>query len=279
MKSVLITGVSSGIGLDTARELISHDFSVFGSVRNKADANTLSERFGEKFIPLFFDVREKTAITAAALQVKQILGDHVLTGLINNAGIAIAGPLMHVGYDDLKKQFDVNVCGVMNVIREFLPLLHNEEKPEQNPGKIINISSVSGGISYPFIGPYAASKHALESLSHSLRRELMLYGIDVIIIAPGTTDTKIWEKANEMPDFSDTDYSHIIARLKASILGDEIQEALPVEKVSRLIRRALTTSKPKTKYLILKHKFMGWYLPRMIPARWLDKMIAHRLGL
>ena len=279
MKSVVITGVSSGIGLDVTRELIEHDFHVFGSVRKIKDAEKLSKIFGDKFKPLIFDVCEKTAIASAAISIKEQLGNNLLTGLINNAGIAVAGPLMHLPHGELQKQFDVNVQGVMNVTREFLPLLGAGKKSDQQPGRIINISSVSGSISYPFIGPYAASKHALESLSESLRRELMLYGIDVILIAPGTTDSMMWAKAKDTPEYKDTDYRDILSRLRDGILGSQRSDALPVEKVSRLIRRALTASKPKTRYVILKHKLMGWYLPRSLPARWLDKMIAHRLGM
>ncbi len=279
MKSVVITGVSSGIGLDTTRELIEHDYHVFGSVRTKEDAKGLSARFGKKFTPLIFDVREKTAIAAAAMQVKNILGDQSLCGLINNAGIVVAGPLIHIPDEQLKAQLDVNVFGVLNVIKEFLPLLGAVKSNNDSPGRIINISSVSGHITYPFIGPYAASKHALESLSEALRRELMIYGIDVVLIIPGNTESLIWEKAKSTPDFKDTDYESIILHLREGLLGGDIHDALPVEKVSRLIHHVLTARKPKTRYVILKHKIMGWILPRILPDRLLDKMIAHRLGL
>jgi NAD(P)-dependent dehydrogenase (short-subunit alcohol dehydrogenase family) len=279
MKSVLITGVSSGIGLDTTRELIEHDYHVFGSVRTKSDARKLSDKFGEKFTPLIFDVCEVTAIVSAAMQVKEKLGNQLLSGLINNAGIVVAGPLMHIPHDELQKQFDVNVYGVMNVIREFLPLLGAINNNNQTPGRIINISSVSGSITYPFIGPYAASKHALESLSEALRRELMLYGIDVILIIPGNTDTLVWDKAKSTPEYKGTDYESIILNLREGLLGGKIDDALPVEKVSRLIHYALRVRKPKNRYIILKHKFMGWYLPKFLPDRWLDKMIANRLGI
>jgi short-subunit dehydrogenase len=279
MKSVVITGVSSGIGLDATRELIEHDFYVFGSVRTIKDAEKLSQKFGDKFRPLIFDICEKTAIASAAIAVREHLGNNLLTGLINNAGIAVAGPLLHLPPGELQKQFDVNVHGFMNVTREFLPLLGAGKDSDQQPGRIINISSVSGTISYPFIGPYAASKHALESLSESLRRELMLYGIDVILIAPGTTDSMMWEKAKDTPEYKDTDYKDILLRLRDGILKSERSDSLPVEKVSRVIHRALTASKPQTRYVILKHKLMGWYLPRLLPARWFDQMIAHRLGM
>ncbi len=279
MNYVLITGVSSGIGLDTAQQLLEHGYHVFGSVRQADDAEKLSQKFGDKFTPLIFDVREKSAIIAAALQVKKVVGNEILDGLINNAGIAVAGPLIHISDEELKNQFEVNVYGVMNVIREFIPLLSSESKQSKRPGRIINVSSVSGNITYPFIGPYAASKHALQSLSEALRRELLIYGIDVIMIIPGNTETLIWEKARQTPDFKGTDYELIISRLREGLLGGEVHDALPVSKVSRLILKVLKTKKPKTRYVILKHNFTGWFLPRILPDRWLDKMIAHRLGL
>jgi NAD(P)-dependent dehydrogenase (short-subunit alcohol dehydrogenase family) len=279
MNSVLITGASSGIGLDTARELIEHEYHVFGGVRKEEDAQRLTENFGDRITPLIFDVRDQKAIDAAAVQVEKILGENLLSGVINNAGIVVAGPLMHLKYEDVHKQFEVNVQGVLNVTRRFLPLLGAIKNNQKKPGRIVNISSVSGRISYPFIGPYAASKHALESISASLRRELMLYGIDVILIEPGNTDTPIWDKARTLSEFSDTDYAEIIAHLREGLLNGEIHDLLPVSKVSHTIRIALTARKPKIRYAVVKRKLMGWYLPRLLPERWLDRIIAQRLGM
>jgi NAD(P)-dependent dehydrogenase (short-subunit alcohol dehydrogenase family) len=279
MMYVLITGVSSGIGLDTARELIEHGYHVFGSVRKEKDAQKLREIFKDKITPLIFDVRDQDAINSAAEIVQKKLGNQLLTGLINNAGIAVAGPLMHVSDTELKNQLDVNVHGMLNVTRRFLPLLGAKTEKSNQPGRIINISSVSGRISYPFIGPYAASKHALESLSEALRRELMLYGIDVILIEPGNTDTAIWVKARAIPEFKNTDYAEIIAHLREGLLSGQVYDALPVKKISHTIRIALTARKPKLRYVVVKHKIMGWYLPRLLPARWLDRIISKRLGM
>jgi len=279
MNYVLITGVSSGIGLGTAEELLARGYHVFGSVRQRKDFDMLKETQGENFTPLLFDVCDRKAIAAAAVKVKTILADSLLSGLINNAGTVVGGPLMHISYDDLQYQLDVNVHGVMNVTREFLPLLGARKNNTLKPGRIINISSVSGRISYPFIGPYAASKHALESLSESLRRELMLYGIDVIIIEPGNTNTPLWNKARDLPDYSDTDYAEIMSHLKEGLLSGSVHDAIPVENVSKIIHRALKSKKPKTHYVILKHRLMGWILPRLLPRRWLDNIIANRLGL
>lgn len=279
MEFVVITGVSSGIGHNTARYLLERDYHVFGSVRSTSDADRVAQEMGKNFTPLVFDVRDIDAIREAAGIVRQKLDGKLLSGLINNAGVVIAGPLIHVSPEDLKYQMDVNVFGVMNVIREFLPLLGADMENTEPPGRIINISSVSGRITFPFIGPYAISKHALESMSTALRRELMLYGIDVIIVEPGNTDTPIWQKASQLPEYGDSDYAPVLAHLKKSLLSGSVHDALPVEKVSRVIYTALTASQPKTHYLILKKKIMGWLLPRLLPVRFLDRIIAQRLRL
>lgn len=279
MNFVVITGVSSGIGHNAARFLIEQGYHVFGSVRNSRDAERVGQEMEKNFTPLIFDVRDIEAIHESVEIVNQKLNGKLLSGLINNAGVVVAGPMIHISPEDLKYQMDVNLFGVMNVIREFLPMLGASRENTQPPGRIINISSVSGRITYPFIGPYAISKHALESLSTALRRELMLYGIDVIIIEPGNTDTPIWQKASELPEYSNSDYAPVMKHLKKSLLSGSVHDALPVEKVSRIIHTALTDRKPKSHYVVLKKRIMGWLLPRLLPVRFLDRIIAQRLRL
>ncbi len=277
--SVLITGVSSGIGLAAAQEFIEHGFHVFGSVRSKMDAGRLAEELGVKFTPLIFDVRDSEAIGAAARTTQNALQGKKLDGLVNNVGIAVSGPLMHISPEELSEQFDINVTGVLRVVQAFLPMLGAKKDFAGRPGRIVNISSVSGRIAFPFIGPYAASKHALEALSDALRRELMMYNIDVVVIEPGNTETPIWEKAKARPVYQDTDYAEVISLLRHSLLDQPESDALDAHEVARIIRLAVCLPNPKTRYLILKRKFMGWYLPRLLPDRWLDRIVAKRLGM
>ena len=278
MKSVVITGVSTGIGLDAARRLLQRGYRVFGSVRKQADADRLQAELGENFVPLLFDVTDGEAVDTAVSQVKSIIGSSGLYGLVNNAGISITGPLMHVSIDDLRWQFEVNLFGLLDVTQKFLPLLGATKDASFPPGRIVNISSVSGKITYPFMGPYAASKHALEALSDALRRELLLYGIDVIVIEPGTTQTPIIEKtAVQSNNYENTDYGEVMAEFGKKAVARQ-DSALPVAKVTDAIVTALEKPKPKTRYAVPRKWFMGWIAPRLLPDRLFDKIVANQLG-
>ena len=178
--SVVVTGVSSGIGLGIAESLVAEGVRVFGSVRKREDANRLEQHFGARFVPLTFDVTDLSAVKAASRQVRDALGGEPLLGLVNNAGVGTAGPLLHVPLDEVRRQIEVNLIGSLSVIQQFAPLLCARTK--SRAGRIVNIGSTAGRIGIPFMGAYSASKHAMEGLSESLRRELLLYGIDVITV-------------------------------------------------------------------------------------------------
>lgn len=278
MPHVVITGVSSGIGYDAVRFLLGKGFYVFGSVRKQADAERVQADFGDNFRPLLFDVTDGEGVETAVSTVKTTIGNTGLTALVNNAGIVTPGPLMHLTPAELRRQLEVNVVGVLSITQAFLPLLGAAKDAAHPPGRIINISSVSGKIAYPFMGAYAASKHALEAMSDALRRELMLYGIDVILIEPGTVQTPIIAKfAGQVERFRPTDYGPILEPMAAAV--DERQRsALPVELVSRTIYEAITSSKPKARYPLPRKWLTGWLLPRLLPDRWLDRMAARQLG-
>src|SRR6185436_12449117 len=208
MRSVVVTGVSTGIGWGILKVLTQKGFRVFGSVRKTEDAERLSKEFGENYVPLIFDVTDEPAVQAAAKQVREQLHGETLFGLVNNAGIAIAAPLIHVPTDDFRHQLEVNLVSVLIVTKAFVPLLGSDRSQRGAPGRIVNISSVGGKNGGPFLGPYSASKHGLEGFSESLRRELMLYGIDVIIIGPGSVATPIWDKGEktDLSQYENTDY-------------------------------------------------------------------------
>ena len=273
MKSIVITGVSTGIGHGTAAELCRRGYRVFGSVRTEDQAARLQREFGSSFTPLLFDVTDADAVGRAAARVKEEIGDDGLFGLVNNAGISNPGPLTSLSPDVLRQHFEVNVVGVLQVVQAFLPLLRASKT--HPPGRIVNISSVSGRIAYPFMGPYAASKHALEALSDSLRRELLIYGVDVIVIQPGAIDTPIWDKAAHIrTSFDGTDYQ---PALRGIDLSAERRSALPVSAVARRIVDALVLRRPKTRYAVPDRLFRFWLLPRWLPDRWLDRAIDRLL--
>ncbi|MCP4419699.1 MAG: SDR family oxidoreductase [Chloroflexi bacterium] len=280
MKFIVVTGASTGIGYDAARYLIEHGYHVFGSVRKVTDGERVQAELGEQFSPLLFDVTDGAAVETAVSQVTQKVGSSGLAGLVNNAGIAIAGPLMHISLDEFKHQFDVNLFGLLDVTQKFLPLLGATSNASHPPGRIVNISSVSGKIVYPFMGPYAASKHALEALSDALRRELLIYGIDVIVIEPGSVQTPIWAKAQELDtdQYDQTDYKSILDSMK-KVFVNQGKTGIPVEQVSEAIFTALTAVNPKTRYVLARKLLTGWLLPRYMPDRRFDKIIAKRLGI
>lgn len=279
MRSVLVTGVSTGIGWAAASSLIKNNFHVFGSVRKQIDAERLSREFGAQFTPLLFDVTDEAAVQAAAAQVRAHLSGQTLAGLVNNAGIAVPGPLLHLPIDELRRQLEINVIGQVIVTQAFAPLLGADRTLQGVPGRIINISSVAGKMAMPFVGPYAMSKHALEAFSESLRRELMLYGIDVIIIGPGAIVTPIWDKAEalDISPYEKSDYRNVLEKFR-DFMVQRGKAGLPAEAMGELILHTLTTPKPKVRYAIVAQKMQNWYIPRLLPKRFFDNLIAKQLG-
>jgi NAD(P)-dependent dehydrogenase (short-subunit alcohol dehydrogenase family) len=279
-RTVVVTGASTGIGLAIARVLAGHGVHVFGSVRRQVDADRIGNDLGSSFTPLLFDVTDAAAIHAAVPVVAEQLGGRTLWGLVNNAGIGIGGPLIHQPLDEVRRILEVNVVGALAATQAFAPLLGTDRSRAGKPGRIVNISSVAGRMSAPFLGAYAASKRGLEGLSHSLRRELMLYGIDVILVNPGSVATPIWDKV-EMSDgsrYAHTEYALIATRFLAAALKSG-RAGLPPEAVGEVVWTALSASRPRTFYPVLQRKLLNWTIPLALPARVLDRLIAKRLGL
>jgi NAD(P)-dependent dehydrogenase (short-subunit alcohol dehydrogenase family) len=279
MKSVVVTGASTGIGWGCAKVLIASGFRVFGSVRKQTDANGLSQEFGNSFTPLIFDVTDEAAVAAGAKQVETALGAETLFGLVNNAGIVVPGPLLYLKIDDFRHQIAVNLTGQLIVTQAFTPLLGADRSRKGAPGRIVMISSVGGKNALPFLGPYNASKFALEGLSESLRRELMLLGIDVIIVAPGAVAMPIWDRANaaDVAQFANTPYMPALEKMKAFMISNG-KKGLPPEKLGEAVKTALTVPKPKTRYTVTPQPVQN-LMANTLPKRIVDNMIARRLGL
>ena len=279
MQSVVITGASTGIGWATAKLLLERGFRVFGSVRKQADADRLSNEFGANFTPLLFDITDEAAVLAAAREVRAALDGETLTGLVNNAGIAVAGRVLELAADEFRRQMDVNVIGPIISTQAFGPLLGSDPSLKGPKGRIVMISSVAGKSGNPLASAYSASKHAIEGLSESLRREMMLFGIDVIIVAPGAVKTPIWSKAEDVDIsvYRNSPYFPALQKIRKFMLNlGEI--GLPPEKIAEVIADALTSASPKVRYQLtpdpMRHLITG-----MLPKRMVDKIIARRLGL
>jgi len=279
MQSVIVTGVSTGIGWGITKVLIQHGFRVFGSVRKQEDAERLTKEFGEAFVPLIFDITNASDVQEAAQKVREQLKGETLFGLVNNAGIAVPAPLMHQSIEDFRQQLEVNLIGQLIVTQGFLPLLGADHSLKGKPGRIINISSVGGKNGAPFLGAYAASKHALEGLSESLRRELMLYGIDVIIIGPGAVATPIWDKAEKVDAslYGHTEYAEAGRRMQKYMIEDGKKGYSP-EKVGEVVLQALTTPKPHVRYAVVPGNPISRTIQKLLPKRVIDGIIARNLG-
>lgn len=279
MKAVVVTGVSSGIGEAAAKLLAARGFKVYGSVRKPEDGARLKSEIGENFEPLVFDVIDEAAVKVAAEKVRADLGGGMLAGLVNNAGISIPGPSLMVPVAKWRQQLEVNVIGPVIVMQAFAPLLGTDLSQKGEPGKIVNITSVAGKRAFPFQGPYAASKHGLEAVSEALRRELMLYGIDVIIIGPGPIRTAIWAKGAKA-DFSAYDGTPYLAPMQKlrEIMQAGGMKGLPPEDVAELIHHALTSARVFPRYTIAPGKFRRWLLSKL-PLRVFDRIIARQIGL
>ena len=252
---------------------------MFGSARKEADADRLKREFGANFTPLLFDVTDEAAVLAAARQVRAALNGETLFGLVNNAGIAVAGPVLELAADEFRRQMDVNVIGPIISTQAFGPLLGSDPSLKGRKGRIVMISSVAGKNGNPLTGAYAASKHAIEGLSESLRREMMLFGIDVIIIAPGPVKTPIWSKAEEVDisAYRNSPFFPALERMRKFMqhLGEI---GLPPEKIAERIADALTSASPKVRYQIAPDP-MRHLMSAVLPKRMVDKIIARRIGL
>jgi NAD(P)-dependent dehydrogenase (short-subunit alcohol dehydrogenase family) len=279
MRSVVITGASTGIGWATAKLLLTRGFRVFGSVRKPADADRLRSELGANFTPLLFDVTDEAAVLAAAREVRAALNGETLAGLVNNAGIALGGPLLELAVDDFRRQLEVNVVGPVIATQAFAPLLGSDPSLKGPKGRIVMISSVAGKSGNPLSSPYVASKHAIEGLSETLRREMMLFGIDVIIIAPGAVKTPIWSKTDDLDISRYRNSPYFPAAEKVLAFTRHLSEiAMPPEKIADAIANALTSAHPKVRYQLTPDP-MRHLITAILPKRMVDRIIAKRLGL
>jgi len=280
MKSVVITGVSSGIGRGAAKVLVEKGFHVFGSVRKADDAKEVTTMLGDAFTPLIFDVTDEQSVQNAAQFVREQLQGETLFGLVNNAGIAVLGPLTHIPVDEYRQQLEVNLVGPFLVTQAFVPLLGADHSLKGEPGRIINISSVGGKMAGPFIGPYHVSKFGLEGFSDSLRRELMPYGIDVIVIGPGSVATATWDKAEavDLSRYEGTDYASALEKYRRYMVEGGRKGYSP-ERLGTEIWKALTVAHPRVRYAVVPQRFVNWTLPLLLSKRQVDKLTARNLGL
>jgi NAD(P)-dependent dehydrogenase (short-subunit alcohol dehydrogenase family) len=270
--AVVITGASTGIGHASALHLSSLGFQVFAGVRRDEDAERLRAAGNGSIEPLHIDVTDQRSIDAAAESVRAATGGSI-AGLVNNAGIAVPGPLEYLPMDEFRRQIEVNLTGQVAVTQAFLPMLRASR------GRIVNIGSIGGRVALPLLGPYAASKHAMEGLTDSLRRELKPAGIQVSIVRPGPIATEIWERGNSTADELlermpgvEAHYGPAIAASRAWA-SERAGEAVPPSVVAGVVADALTADKPRTRYLVGPRAKLLVRLREVLPDRWFDYLI------
>jgi NAD(P)-dependent dehydrogenase (short-subunit alcohol dehydrogenase family) len=279
-RAVVVTGASSGIGRASVLELERLGFQVFAGVRKAADGDSLRAESRGNVTPVMIDVTDQESIRSASSQVGEAVGEGGLAGLVNNAGVAISGPLEFVPIDELRRQIEINLVGQVAVTQAFLALLR------KGRGRIVNVSSIGGRVALPFVGPYAASKFGIEAVSDSLRRELRPWGIEVSVIEPGSVATPIWDKgtatadelAAGMPAEGRELYGDAIEAVRKAV-AETASRGMPPETVAKSISHALTAAKPKTRYLVGRDAKVRARIAKVIPDRVFDRMIARAMGI
>jgi NAD(P)-dependent dehydrogenase (short-subunit alcohol dehydrogenase family) len=277
--AVLISGASTGIGRACAEHLDSLGFTVFAGVRKQSDADSLRGAGSGRIQPLMLDVTQSESI-AAAMRTVEEAGAAGLAGLVNNAGISVGGPLEFVPTDELRRQLEVNFIGQVLIIQAALPALRKAR------GRIVNMTSIGGRLASPFLGPYNASKYALEAVTDALRLELRQFGIEVAAVEPGAVVTPIWQKGRasaeqavaSMPADAMQLYGPGIAAISKFIDQGERTGVPPLE-VARAVEHALTATRPKTRYVVGRDAKIRLILTRLLPTRVMDRVVVRAMGI
>lgn len=276
--AVLITGASTGIGKATALRLDRLGFHVFAGVRRTEDGETLQREASERLRPVRIDVTEQRSIDEAAELIAA--SGLALTGLVNNAGVGTGGPYEFLPIDTIRRQFEVNYFGHVAVTQAFIPALRHTQ------GRIVNMGSIAGLMAAPFVGPYSASKFALEAFTDSLRVELAPWQIGVSIVEPGVISTPIWEKATEtisqlrsdLPEEALTLYSDAIEAVEDWVERSE-KTAIEADKVAQAVEHALTAKRPKARYLVGGDAKQQAFVTKWLPTRLRDWLVRRDLGI
>jgi NAD(P)-dependent dehydrogenase (short-subunit alcohol dehydrogenase family) len=271
--SIVITGASSGIGEACAVHFDKKGFRVFAGVRKASDGEALREKTSDRLTPLVMDVTDPESIADAVGHIER----KEISGLVNNAGIAVSGPIELIPIPRLREQLEVNVIGQVAVTQAFMPLLRNGR------GRIVNIGSIAGRSALPFTGPYSASKYALEAITDALRMELREWGMSVSIIEPGAVRTPIWDKSLKRADDMLQEISSEGLDLYRYMLGKmrkaaehQAHAGCPVEDVVQAVDHAMTSPKPKTRYVIGREAHMRVLMTHLSDRR-RDKIILKRI--
>ena len=277
MKSVLVTGASTGIGEACALRLDRLGHRVYAGVRSEKHAAALCEQGSDRIVPVFLDVTDQEQIDAVAKQIADDGGS--LDGVVNNAGIGRGGPLEYLPLEVWREQLEVNVLGPIAVTKAVLPFIRSA------CGRIVFIGSISGKVATVLTAPYCASKFAIEAIGESLRSELHPWGISVSVVEPGAIKTPIWDKARheadrleqELPEAARTSYAAHIAAIRKGIEMQDKQAVSP-DKVAAAVEHALFAGRPKTRYLVGTDARVQALMVRLLPDRPREAFIRRFAG-
>ncbi|MEZ5075954.1 MAG: SDR family NAD(P)-dependent oxidoreductase [Solirubrobacterales bacterium] len=277
MDSVLVTGASTGIGRATALRLAAAGWRVFAGVRREEDAAALREAAVGPLQPLFLDVTDPGQIEAARERVEA--DGAALAGLVNNAGVAIPGPLETLPLEDFRRQVEINLTGQVAVTQALLPAVR------AGGGRLVFVSSIGGRMALPLTGAYHAAKYGIEAVGDVFRQELRPWRIPVSIVEPGSIDTPIWERGERAADEvgsrsprQEELYGRTIERYRAAVRRTA-ERGIPPEKVARTIERALTARRPRSRYLVGIDAKVQARLKTVLPTPWMDRLVARAIGL
>jgi NAD(P)-dependent dehydrogenase (short-subunit alcohol dehydrogenase family) len=270
---ILITGASTGIGQACAIRFAQLGYDVLAGVRNPADVEAFRAHSLPNITPVLLDVTRPESIEGALAAT----GGEPLAGLVNNAGVAVVGPLELVPIEEWRRQFEVNVIGLVAVTQAFLPPLR------RGRGRIVNIGSIAGRSALPGSAAYDASKFAIEAITDALRMELHAWGISVSVIEPGAVATPIWEKTlREVDDLRRQTtperyalYAGLIARVRKE--AEKPRNAIPAGEVVKAVKHAMTARRPRTRYLVGRDARL-WLLLNLLPDRWRDRLILSEMN-
>jgi NAD(P)-dependent dehydrogenase (short-subunit alcohol dehydrogenase family) len=274
---ILITGASTGIGEACARWFDARGHRVFAGVRREADAEKLRAGSSDRMTPVTIDVADASSIRASLDTIAASLSGAGLDGLVNNAGIAVPGPLEYLPLDAIRQQLEINVVGQIGVTQAFLPLIR------RGRGRIVFMGSIGGLVCTPFLGPYCASKFALEAIADALRIEVQPWGIHVTIVEPGSIATPIWNKPGVPFDRArigdvERDYGAALDAFRAAVAAAGAR-GLPADRVAAVVDHALTARSPRTRYVIGPDARFQRALRSLVPDRLRDLVLTRILKL
>ncbi len=276
MRSVLVTGASTGIGRATALRLDQAGWKVFAGVRRESDAESLRAAGSERIAPLILDITDVEQIGAAAERIEaEAKGG--LDGLVNNAGVAIPGPLETLSLDDFRRQVEVNMTGHVAVTQAMLPSIRAAR------GRVVFISSIGGRVALPLTGAYHAAKFGIEAVGDVFRQELRPWGIKVAIVEPGSIDTPIWERGERTADEISTPerealYGRAIDNYR-KVIKDTAERGIVPEKVAKAIEHALSAKRPRSRYLVGLEAKVAARAKLLLPTPVFDRIVARQMNL